>query len=156
MHLHKTALGFISIAGLWLGASLALADDVAPAGHPGGPGGGSEWCKENPGKCEEARAKHEAFCKENPEKCEQWNQKRAEREAYCKDNPQKCAEQREQFKQHRAEMKAKCEADPAKCEEMKQARRERFMKRHGNGSEPSEHGADAHPGGPPSAPPAQP
>lgn len=147
MRRHEFLLSLVSVAGLLLGAN-ALAEENS-AQHEGDPGT-SEWCKENPGKCEEMRAKREAFCKENPEKCADFKQKRAEREAACKANPEKCAEQREKFKQHRAEMKAKCDADPAKCEEMKQARRERFKKRHGGGSAPSDPAAK--PGDAPSAP----
>jgi hypothetical protein len=144
MSFQKSLLGFISIAGLLLGASLALAEDAPPAGNPGLDG--SAWCKENPGKCDEARAKHAAFCKENPDKCNELSQKRAERQAFCKENPEKCAEQREKFKQQRAERKAQCAADPEKCEEMKQARRERFKKRHGGGGPPADQGSGKAPG----------
>lgn len=135
MHRSPIALGLASIAGLLLGASLALADDATPGPSPGHM---REFCKENPGKCEEAKAKHAAFCKENPEKCEQMKQRRAERRAFCKENPEKCAEQRAQMKQRHAEMKAKCEADPAKCQEMKQQMRERMREKHGMGGSASE------------------
>jgi len=117
-----------SIAGLLLAASLAFAEDT-PMPTPHEPA----FCKENPGKCEQARARHEAFCRENPEKCEQWKEKRAERQAYCQQNPEKCEQQRERMKQRRAEMQARCAADPEKCEEMKQARRERRKNRLGGG-----------------------
>jgi len=130
----KTLLGLASIAGLLFGARLALADDAAPPPTTSpSPGHMREFCKQNPGKCEEAKAKHAAFCKENPEKCEQLKQKRAERRAYCKQNPEKCQEQRAQMQQHRAEMQAKCAADPEKCQEMKQQMRERMQQRHGTG-----------------------
>ena len=123
MRRHPFLLSLVSVAGLLLGATLSPRKTSDQ--HEGSPGS-SEWCKENPGKCQEAREKHAAFCKENPERCAEMKAKRAEREAYCKENPATCAEQREKYKQHRAEMKAKCEADPAKCEEMKQARREKL------------------------------
>lgn len=147
MKLRTTLLGLVSIALLSLSAGLALAEDEPATDAPEFSG----WCKENPGKCEQARAKHAAWCEANPEKCKEMKGKRAERAEFCKQNPEKCAEQRERFKQHRAEMKAKCEADPAKCEEMKQSRRERFKKRHGGGAP-----ADAPAGNPSGASPTGP
>ena len=109
----ESRIALLSITGLLLGAALALAEDESPAvALPGSANSASE----NPGKCEEARAKHAAFCEENPEKCEQMKQKRAERREWCKQNPEKCEQQRAEMKQRRAEMQAKCEADPAKCE----------------------------------------
>jgi len=129
---HKTLLGLAGVAGLLLGARLALADEGSPPPSPPAMPG-RQFCQENPGKCEEARAKHQAFCQENPEKCEQIKQKRAERRAFCKQNPEKCQEQRAQMKARRAEMKEKCAADPAKCQEMKQQMRERMQQRHGTG-----------------------
>ena len=128
MRVHKSllVLGMAAVAGLWLGAGRALADDTAP---PTGPR--AEWCKQNPEKCQELRAKREAFCKDNPQKCEQMKQRMAERQEFCKQNPEKCAEQRAAMKQHMADLKAKCDADPAKCDEMKQAARERWQARHG-------------------------
>jgi hypothetical protein len=132
MRRHVTAFGIVPIVGLLLLASPVRAEDPTTP-----PPDRAEFCKQNPGKCEEARAKRDAFCKENPEKCEQVRQKRAERREFCKQNPEKCAEQRERMKQRRAEMQAKCAADPAKCEEMKKERRERFQKRHGGGSPPA-------------------
>ena len=130
MSLHKILLGLTASAGLLLGTGLALAEDAAPPPPVRGPA----FCKENPGKCEEARAEHEAFCKENPEKCEQMKQKRAERREFCKQNPEKCEEQRAAMKQRRAEMRAQCEADPAKCDEKKKQARERWQEHHGSGS----------------------
>ena len=74
---HKTLLALASIAGLLLGASLALADDASPpVSPPAMPG--PEFCKANPARCEEARAKHAAFCQENPQKCEQMKQQMRE------------------------------------------------------------------------------
>jgi hypothetical protein len=131
MSLQKTLLGLGAIAGLLLGARAAFAEDEPPPLPRAG------FCQENPGKCEEARAKHAAFCQENPEKCEEFRQKRAERRELCKQDPEKCEEQRAAMKQHRAEMKAKCEADPAKCDQMKQQARERQKARHGSGAPPS-------------------
>jgi len=132
MRLHQTLLGLTAIASLLLGTRGALADDVSPP-----PPRGAAFCKENPGKCEEGRAKHAAFCKDNPEKCEQMREKRAERRDLCKQNPEKCEEQRAALKQHRAEMHAKCEADPTQCDEMKQQARERWKAHHGNASPPA-------------------
>jgi len=114
---------------------LVRADESAPPPRPG-----KEFCKENPGKCEEARARRQEFCTANPEKCEQMKAKRAERREFCKANPEKCKEQREELKERRAEMQARCQADPAKCEEMKDQARKRFQDRMG--------------GPPPTAPPA--
>ena len=80
---------------------LATADD----GPPRVPGKG--WCKDNPGKCDEARARRQEYCKANAEACKQQRmqakQKRAERKAFCKDNPETCEQQREQMKAKRAE-----------------------------------------------------
>ena len=132
MRMHKTLLGLISIAGLLLGARLAMADDPAAA-EPLPPLPGREFCKENPGKCAEARARRQAFCEKNPEKCEQMKQKLAERRNYCRQNPEKCEQQREERQKRHAEMQAKCAADPAKCNEMKQQMRERHQQHQGMG-----------------------
>jgi len=121
MSRHKTLLGFAGVAGLLLGATLALADDVSPSPPPMP---GPRFCRENPGKCEEARARREAFCQENPQKCEQMKQKRAKRHAFCQENPEKCDEQRAQMKARR-------------CDEMKQQMRERVQQRHGSAPEPA-------------------
>ncbi|MDH4023388.1 MAG: hypothetical protein OEV14_09700, partial [Gammaproteobacteria bacterium] len=50
-----------------------LCSPLAAAGDDGGPPPlpRKEFCKENPGKCEEARARRRDFCAANPEKCEQ-------------------------------------------------------------------------------------
>jgi hypothetical protein len=138
MSLHKGLLGLTAIASLLLGTRLALAEDTAPP-PPRGPG----FCQENPGKCEEGRAKRAAFCKDNPEKCAQMKQKRAERRELCEQNPQQCEEQRAMMKQHRAEMQARCEADPTKCDEMKQQARERWQAYHGATAPPADNDSGA-------------
>jgi hypothetical protein len=111
---------------------------VASAGDQGGgppPMPRNEVCKEDPGKCDEARARREEFCKANPQKCEeqreQMKAKRAERQEFCKANPETCKEQREQMKAKRAEMQARCEADPAKCDAMKAEARKNMKGRMG-------------------------
>jgi hypothetical protein len=130
MDLRHAFLGSASavLLAFGLAALPARADDKAPPPMPG-----AAWCKENPGKCQEARAKHEQWCKDNPKQCEQWKQKRSERQQFCKDNPKKCEEQRAEMKQHHQEMQAECAKDPAKCEQMKQQARERMQARHGKG-----------------------
>jgi hypothetical protein len=141
MRAHRTMLALAGTAGLLLGGGLALADDATPSPHPK-----REWCQQNPEKCQEKRARREAFCAENPEKCEQMKQKRAERREWCKQNPQQCEQQRAEWKQRKAELKAKCAADPASCDAMKQQMRERRKQRMGGGA------GDA---SPPAEPPAQ-
>ena len=52
-----------------------------------------EWCKANPEKCEEAKAKarqRREECKADPEKCRA--ESKAQREQWCRDNPEKCQE----------------------------------------------------------------
>jgi hypothetical protein len=52
-----------------------------------------EWCKANPEKCEEAKAKvrkRREECKADPEKCRA--EAKARREQWCRDNPEKCQE----------------------------------------------------------------
>jgi hypothetical protein len=130
MRMRYAFLGSASavLFGIGLVAGPALGDDKAPPPLPG-----AAWCKENPGKCQEARAKHEQWCKDNPKQCEQWKQKRAEREQFCKDNPKKCEEQRAEMKKRMHEVQAECAKDPAKCEQMKQQARERMKERHSMG-----------------------
>ena len=134
MRLRASLLGFAAIAGLWLGASLARAEDAPPPMPPGGP----EFCKQNPAKCEEWRAKRDAFCKANPQRCEELKQRRAEREAFCKQNPQKCEQQRAALKARHEEMQARCSEDPAKCDQIKQQMRERWKEHHPGAPAPSE------------------
>jgi hypothetical protein len=109
-------------AGLLCSPLLALADDGGPPPLPR-----KEFCKENPGKCEEARTKRREFCAANPEKCkqqrEQMQARRAEMQARCDADPARC----EEMKARRAEMQAKCKADPEKCEAMKQEARKKYQ-----------------------------
>jgi hypothetical protein len=129
-----TVIATVSLLGSPL---VTKADDGGPPPQPG-----KEFCKENPGKCEEARARHREFCQANPDKCEQMKDKRAERREYCKANPEKCKEQREQ-------MQAKCKADPSRCEEMKDQARKKFQDWMGGPPSPTP------PTPPPAAPPAK-
>lgn len=113
MRMQQILITVAATATLLCSPLLALADDGGPPPLPR-----KEFCKENPGKCEEARAKRREFCATNPEKCEQMKAKRAERREFCKANPEKCKEQRKQMKAKRAEMQARCKEDPAMCEKM--------------------------------------
>jgi flagellar motility protein MotE (MotC chaperone) len=128
MSLRNLLLGFASAACLCLGASLALADDAPPAPHTD-----SKWCKDNPGKCEEARKKHEAWCKDNPEQCEHWKQKAAERREWCEKNPEKCEEKKARMRERMAEIEEKCAKDPEHCDEIKAKAKERWKKHHQGG-----------------------
>ena len=121
MRLQHRLFALLATSSLMAGALSALADDGAPPPLPH-----KEFCKDNPGKCEEARAKRQEFCKTSPEKCEQMKQKHAERREFCKANPEKCKKQREEMHARRAEMEARCKADPAKCEEMKDQARQKM------------------------------
>jgi hypothetical protein len=131
MRLRHAFLGSASavVLALGLAALPARADDQAPPPLPSG-----ALCKNNPGKCQAAREKHEQWCKDNPKQCEHWKQKRTEREQFCKNNPKKCEEQRAEMKKRKQEMQAECAKDPAKCEQMKQQARERMQERHGKGT----------------------
>jgi len=76
-----------------------------------------QWCRDNPEKCREAKAKAEERreqCKANPEKCRAEGQ--ARREQWCKANPEKCRELKAMAEQRREE----CKADPAKCRPARQ------------------------------------
>ena len=108
MRMQQIFLAVIATASVLGAPLLAQADVSSPPPLPG-----KEFCKDNPGKCDEARARRQEFCAENPDKCEQMKAKRAERREFCKANPEKCKEQREAMKARRAEMQAKCQADPA-------------------------------------------
>ena len=129
MRTYRTMLAVAGTAGLLLGGGLALAEDAAPPPqHPG-----REWCKENPGKCDEARAKHEAWCAQNPDRCAKAKERRAARREWCEKNPEECAQKKAEWQQKHAELKAKCDADPAKCNEMKQQMRQQMREKHGMG-----------------------
>jgi len=132
MRMQQIFLAVIATASFLGAPLLAQADDDAPP-----PRQGKEFCKDNPGKCDEARARRQEFCTENPEKCEQMKAKRAERREFCKANPEKCKEQREAMKARRAEMQAKCQADPARCDEMKDQARKQFQDRMGAAPPPA-------------------
>jgi hypothetical protein len=135
MRLRSAFLIVTATAGLFLGATTLQADESATP-----PKQGRDFCRENPGKCEEARAKRQAFCAENPEKCkeqrEQLKAKRAEMQEKCKADPEKCEQMKQEMRQRRDEMKAKCAADPAKCEEMKQEMRQKYQGKHRHGDGP--------------------
>ena len=90
-----------------------------------------QWCKDNPEKCREMKAKAEERreqCKADPEKCRAEAQ--ARREQWCKNNPEKCREMKAKAEQRREQ----CKADPEKCRAEARARsRERFKKADANG-----------------------
>jgi hypothetical protein len=111
MYLRPAFLMIAATASLLLGTTALQADESAIPPRPG-----QEFCKENPGKCEEARAKRKEFCTANPEKCA------AQRK-----------QMKQEMRQRRDEMKAQCKADPAKCEEMKQEMRQKYQGKYGSG-----------------------
>ena len=52
-----------------------------------------QWCKDNPEKCREMKAKAEQRreqCKAEPEKCRQMKAKLEERRRQCEANPEQC------------------------------------------------------------------
>ena len=130
MRLYPALLVVTATASLFLGATTLQADESAAPPRPG-----REFCKENPGKCEEARAKRKEFCTANPDKCREqrgeMKARRAEMKEKCDADPEKCEQMKQDMRQRRDEMKAKCQADPAKCEEMKQGMREKRNGMHG-------------------------
>ena len=132
MYLRPAFLVIAATASVMLGATALQADETGTPPRPG-----REYCKENPGKCEEAKAQRKEFCTANPEKCkeqrEQMKARRAERQEKCQADPQKCEQMKQEMRQRRDEMKAKCAADPAKCEEMKQQMRQKHQGRHQHG-----------------------
>lgn len=132
MQMQQMFMALVATLSVLSGPILARADESAPPPRPG-----KEFCKENPGKCEEARTRRQEFCTANPEKCEQLKARRAERREFCKANPETCKEQRAQMKARRAEMQAKCQADAARCDEMKDQARKKFQDRMGNPPPPA-------------------
>jgi hypothetical protein len=132
MYLRPAFLMIAATASLLLGTTALQADESAIPPRPG-----QEFCKENPGKCEEARAKRKEFCTANPEKCaaqrKQMKARRAEMKEKCKADPEKCEQMKQEMRQRRDEMKAQCKADPAKCEEMKQEMRQKYQGKYGSG-----------------------
>ena len=105
------------------GATVRSDSSVAPADRKAR---FEQWCKDNPEKCREMKAKAQQRreqCKADPEKCRAEAQ--ARREQWCKDNPEKCREMKAKAQQRREQ----CKADPEKCRAEMQARsRERFKK----------------------------
>jgi hypothetical protein len=84
-----------------------------------------QWCKDNPEKCREAKAKLEQWreqCKADPEKCRAEMQAGAQQ--WCKENPEKCRELKAKAERRREE----CRADPEKCRAEREALRERPRK----------------------------
>jgi hypothetical protein len=84
-----------------------------------------QWCKDNPEKCREAKAKLEQWreqCKAEPEKCRAEMQAGAQQ--WCTENPEKCRELKAKAEQRREE----CRADPEKCRAEREALRERRNK----------------------------
>lgn len=54
-----------------------------------------QWCKDNPARCEEVKARHEKMkeaCKADPAKCEQRREggRKDRSDAFCAKNPDKC------------------------------------------------------------------
>lgn len=73
------------------------------------------WCRSNPAKCDELRARRaerRERCRANPEQCRAERQARFE--AWCKDNAEKC----QRIKARREQ----CRANPEQCRAERQAR----------------------------------
>ena len=81
-----------------------------------------EWCRSDPAKCEEARARRaeqREKCKADPEACRA--ERRARFEQWCKDNQEKCQAIRARREQ--------CRENPEQCRAERQARfSERFKR----------------------------
>lgn len=125
--MRKTLFAVPALAALCLLAGTVQASEHQGGGPPPLPR--KEFCQENPGKCEEARARRKEWCAANPDKCDQLKAKRKERKEFCKANPEKCKEQRAALKAKRDELRAKCQADPKRCDELKQDARDRFERK---------------------------
>jgi len=114
------------IAALGASAGALLAADGAPGESRAERRARLEqWCKDNPEKCREAKAKLGQWreqCKAEPEKCRAEMQAGAQQ--WCKDNPEKCRELKAKAEQRREE----CRADPEKCRAEREALRERSNK----------------------------
>ena len=65
MRMQQFLIAVTATAGLLCSPLVAAADEGGPPPLPR-----NEVCKENPGKCDEARAKRREFCAANPEKCQ--------------------------------------------------------------------------------------
>jgi len=94
--------------GLIHGAALAAEPPAPPEGR---------FCDEHLVRCEEMRARHEAWCKQNPQTCKAGEERREARRRHCKQNPDECeaimAEQREWM----ATRREHCRDNPVDCED---------------------------------------
>lgn len=104
---------------------LALAAGAAHAGDDSRAAQREQWCKDNPAKCEEVKARHEAFCKENPQTCEERKAAREKRKAECEANPAACRKMKDERKARHEKMKAACKDNPKECEKRRKEMRER-------------------------------
>ena len=100
----------------------------ALAADPASPGDG-QWCKDNPAKCEERKARRAEFCKKNPETCKQRKAELEKKKQWCKDNPAECKKMREERHARHERMREKCEANKEKCEERKEEFKEHRQER---------------------------
>lgn len=87
-----------------IAAALMMMAGTASAQGSSAPADGSkraQWCADNPGKCETAKAKRQAACDKNPEKCEQAKARREEMKAKCAADPDACKARAETLKERR-------------------------------------------------------
>jgi len=102
-------LAFLLLAGF----GLAVQAQEAPQAAPKAPMA-KERCTDG------AKHRHEAFCKDNPQRCEELKAKHEQMREQCKQDPAACEKKREEM---RAKMKERfeerCKANPERCEAMK-------------------------------------
>ena len=106
-------------------ATPALADDTADTRAQKR----EQWCKDNPAKCEELKARKDRFCDENPETCEHRRAEREELKAACEKDPARCEQLKAERKARHEKMKQWCKDNPAECEKRRAERKERREER---------------------------
>ncbi len=107
-------LKLILAPALLLGAlALPAVANTAPAPAPAVENPGMQMCKDNPQKCEEMKARREAFCKNNPQTCESRKEARQARRKWCEQNPDKCQKLKDEQAQRQERAQERRDAAPA-------------------------------------------
>jgi len=134
----RQILACLFLAGFGLAAQ---AQEAAPATPKSSPNA-QQPCKDHPGTGGRFKERHEAFCKDNPQRCEEMKAKREQMREQCKQDPAACEKKREEMRTKMKErFEERCKADPQRCEAMKKRWEEHQQQRPTPGKAPAQEGA---------------
>lgn len=113
--LQRHLLAFCLILGLGLNANAQEGPANVPTGSQK-----AMHCTQDPEACQRLQGRLEGYCKDNPERCAEFRAKREEMRQKCAQDPAACEKQRQEMRaKARERFEERCKTDPQRCEAMK-------------------------------------